>query len=77
MLEDAVVFFHDYLIMENGYAITCPTVSPENTYILPNGVQGRMCAGSAMDTGILRDLFTDYLEACQVLGKEETEEMVA
>lgn len=77
VLEDAVVFFHDYLIMENGYAITCPTVSPENTYILPSGVQGRMCAGSAMDTGILRDLFTDYLEACQVLGKEETEEMVA
>lgn len=66
--KDAVLFFHDYLIEIDGKLITCPSVSPENTYILPNGVRGCVCAGAAMDIQILRDLIEGYLKASKVLN---------
>ena len=70
ILEDAVLFFHDFLIEVDGKLMTCPSVSPENTYILPNGVKGCIGAGSTMDNEILRDLMEDYLKASTVLGME-------
>ena len=70
ILEDAVLFFHDFLIELDGRLMTCPSVSPENTYILPNGTMGCMGAGSTMDNEILRDLMEDYLKASGVLGME-------
>lgn len=70
VLQDAVLFFHDYLIEDGGYYITCPSVSPENTYILPSGESGCVCAGATMDIEILRDLFGAYLKASGVLGIE-------
>jgi len=71
LLKDAVLFFHDYLIEVDGKLATCPSVSPENTYILPDGVRGCVCAGPSMDNQILRDLFTGYLKASRVLGVQD------
>ena len=68
VLEDAVLFFHDYLIEDKGELVTCPSVSPENTYIMKNGVQGRVCSGAAMDNQILRDLFNGFIKASEILG---------
>lgn len=67
ILEDAVLFFHDYLIEVDGKLMTCPSVSPENTYILPDGVRGCVGAGSAMDSEILRDLMEGYIRASELL----------
>lgn len=71
LLKDAVLFFHDYLIEVDGKLATCPSVSPENTYILPSGVRGCVCAGSSMDNQILRDLMEGYLKASHVLGIQD------
>lgn len=68
VLKDAAVFFHDYLIWDGKHLVTCPSVSPENTYILPDGVKGHVCAGTAMDSQILKDLLEAYEEASQILG---------
>lgn len=78
VLKDAVLFFHDFLIEIDGTLMTCPSVSPENTFILPNGVKGSNDAGSAMDSEILRDLMEGYLKASKVLGiaDEQTERTV-
>jgi len=73
VLKDAVLFFHDYLVEVDGKLVTCPSVSPENTYILPDGVRGCVCAGSSMDNQILRDLLEGYLKASRVLGIREEE----
>ena len=70
ILEDAVLFFHDFLIEVDGKLMTCPSVSPENTYILPSGVRGCMGVGSTMDNEILRDLMDGYLKASDVLHIE-------
>lgn len=71
VLKDAVLFFRDYLIEIDGKMVTCPTVSPENTYIMKNGIRGAVCAGTAMDTQILRDLLEGYLKASEKLGVQE------
>lgn len=67
VLKDAVLFFHDYLIEVDGKLFTSPSVSPENTYIMPDGVQGHICMGASMDIQILSDLIKGYLEASAVL----------
>lgn len=69
ILEDAVLFFHDFLIEVDGKLMTCPSVSPENTYILPSGARGCMGVGATMDNEILRDLIEGYLKASSVLQK--------
>lgn len=71
VLEDAVLFFHDFLIQDGKEFITCPSVSPENTYRLADGTLGCVCGGASMDSQILRDLFRDYLSASAVLNIEE------
>ncbi|QOV19435.1 glycoside hydrolase family 95 protein [Blautia liquoris] len=70
-LKDTVLFFHDFLIEDHGDMVTCPSVSPENTYILPDGTKGRVCAGSSIDTQILKDLLNDYLKASNVFNIED------
>lgn len=71
ILEDSVRFFADFLENdEEGYAVTNPSVSPENTYILPDGTHGCMCIGPTMDNQILRDLFDGFLKASRTLGRD-------
>lgn len=72
MMREAAQFFLDFCIeyeLEgNTYLCTCPSVSPENTFILPNGEQGSNSIGVTMDNQILRDLFTQCNAAAAVLG---------
>ncbi|MDE7249671.1 MAG: glycoside hydrolase family 95 protein [Lachnospiraceae bacterium] len=68
IMREAAQFFLDFLIEHNGYLVTCPSVSPENTFILPNGEQGANIYGVTMDNQILRDLFTQCIEAAKILG---------
>lgn len=71
IMREAALFFLDFLIEYKGYLITCPSVSPENIYILPNGVQGAVTVGATMDNQILRDLFNQCLKAGEVLGVQD------
>lgn len=71
IMSEAALFFLDFLIEVDGYLCTCPSVSPENTYILPSGERGANGAGCTMDNQILRDLFTECLGAAGELDAEE------
>lgn len=71
IMRKAALFFLDFLIEDGGYLKTCPSVSPENTFILPNGEKGSNTAGVTMDNQILRDLFTQCIKAAQILGEED------
>jgi alpha-L-fucosidase 2 len=66
VMKGAAQFFLDTLVEEpnNHYQVSCPSLSPENTH--PYGVS--ICAGPAMDSQILRDLFTNCTNASQILG---------
>jgi alpha-L-fucosidase 2 len=73
-LREAAMFLVDYVVeAKSGELITSPSVSPENTYILPNGESGVLCAGPSMDTQIIRELFGAVQKAETVLGIPERE----
>lgn len=77
VLEEAVEFYLDFLIEDQGEYVTCPSVSPENTYIMENGVHARVCAGPSMDSQMLWDLFDGYEKAAAILGKDGDEKVTA
>lgn len=71
VMREAALFFLDFMIEHDGYLKTCPSVSPENTYILPSGVRGANGMGVTMDNQILRDLFTQCIRAAKILAVED------
>lgn len=73
VVRKCALFFIDYLIRYQGYYVTSPSVSPENTYILPDQTHGCACFGPAMDSQILRDLFTQVLAEAELVGEEDGE----
>lgn len=67
----AADFFCDTLEPDkDGFMVENPTVSPENTYILPSGEMGRLCVGCTMDSQILRELFTAAIECERLAGRD-------
>jgi len=66
VMKGAAEFFLDTLVEEpkHKWLVTCPSISPENKH--PAGVA--ICAGPTMDLQILRDLFTQCIQAAQTLG---------
>ena len=62
ILRDMALFYKDYLIEVDGKLVTCPSVSPENRYILPDGYDTPICVGAAMDNQILREFFAALIE---------------
>ena len=57
VMREFAIFFVDFLTDDGkGHLVTCPSLSPENRYILPDGYDTPICAGPAMDNQILRDL---------------------
>lgn len=70
-LYESALFFVDYMKTDrNGYAVICPSVSPENYYYLPNGEVASMSCGCTMDYEILLDLFDAVKAAGMLLGKD-------
>ncbi|MCT2536868.1 glycoside hydrolase N-terminal domain-containing protein [Aquibacillus koreensis] len=71
-MKEAALFFVDYLVeTPNGDWITTPSVSPENTYILPNGEKGTLCEGPSMDSQIIYALFSNCIQASERLNVDE------
>ena len=71
-MREFAIFFVDFLTEDGeGYLVTCPSLSPENRYILPDGYDTPICAGPAMDNQILRDLFSACIQADELLGQED------
>ncbi|KAA9012631.1 glycoside hydrolase family 95 protein [Sphingobium limneticum] len=65
LMAGAARFFLDTLQRDpsTGFLVTNPSMSPEN----PHGHGGTLCAGPTMDMAILRDLFTQTIEAATIL----------
>jgi alpha-L-fucosidase 2 len=73
-LKEAAQFFLDFLIEDSsGRLVTCPSVSPENTYILPNGECGCLCMGPSIDSQIIVSLFHCCLQAAAILDRDDAD----
>ena len=73
VIKGASEFFCAYLVRDprNGYLVTVPASSPENSFISPaDGEKVNVCAGPTMDTSIIRELLEFNIEAANILGED-------
>ena len=69
VMKEAAEFLLDYMVDDGkGHLVTGPSISPENSYRLPDGTEGVLCMGPAMDIEITRALFNRLIEATRILG---------
>jgi alpha-L-fucosidase 2 len=71
-MKEACEFFIDYLVEDSeGRLVTCPSLSPENSYRTAEGYTTAICAGPTMDNSILRKLFNSTIESAKILGLDD------
>lgn len=68
-LEAVAHFYSDWLIEDrrDGMLISAPSTSPENRYLNSQGIPVASCLGSAMDQQVITEVFTNYLQAADLL----------
>ena len=71
LMKSAAEFCLDWLVEKDGKLITAPSTSPENVYLHPNGFKGTVTIASAMDMEIIWDLFTNIIEASDILNTDK------
>jgi alpha-L-fucosidase 2 len=69
-MREATEFFLDYLVEDpkTGELLSGPSISPENRFRTPDGKNSNLTMGPAMDQQIIRDLFTNCIDAAGILG---------
>ena len=67
ILRDMALFYEDFLIEADGKLVTCPSISPENRYLLPDGYDTPICTAPAMDNQILREFFSACIQISRLL----------
>ena len=55
-------FYKDFLVEHDGKLVTCPTISPENSYLDKNGNKAALTYMPTMDVGILQEFFMNCKE---------------
>jgi len=71
LMKGAAEFMLNWLVEdENGYLVTNPSTSPENIFKI-NGKSYEVSMASTMDMSIIRELFTDCIEAANALGIDQ------
>lgn len=69
ILRSSVEFYMDWLVPDytTGKLVSGPAVSPENTFIAPDGSECQISMGPAHDQQVIWQLFTDFLHASREL----------
>ncbi|HTL07532.1 MAG TPA: glycoside hydrolase family 95 protein [Chitinophagaceae bacterium] len=70
LMKGAADFCLDWLVEKDGWLVTAPSVSPENTFIDDNGKTGSVSIATTMDMSIIWDLFTNIIDASVALGED-------
>ena len=71
VLKGAAAFFLSTMMVEpeHGWLVTAPSSSPENRFFAENGKDHvSVCMGPTMDNQLVRELFTNVVEAARVLN---------
>jgi len=71
VMVECITFFMDYLHEDDkGRLLTGPSLSPELSYILPDGATAAVCMAPAMDCQILDALFAAFDEVSETLDED-------
>ncbi len=73
ILKGSAEFYLNTLVKDpnNGWLVTAPSNSPENSLKLPDGRSARLCAGPTIDNQVIRELFSHVIGAANMLHKDE------
>ena len=73
IMKEAAEFLLDFLVEhpKTGKLVSGPSTSPENRFKTKDGQVSQLTMGCAMDQEIVWDLFTNCLDAAQVLGIDD------
>ncbi|MES2891428.1 MAG: glycoside hydrolase family 95 protein [Bacteroidota bacterium] len=72
LMKGAAEFCLDFLVQDkNGFLVTAPSFSPENTFFDDKGKSGSTSIATTMDMSIIWDLFTNIIAASKALGEDE------
>lgn len=81
-LVDVATFYECYTFEWEGSRVTGPSISPENTFVVPDDMEepGKgeaMDIAIEMDNQLMRDVMTGLIEAADVLGIADSDKNVA
>lgn len=69
IMKECAEFLLDSLIEDaDGYLGVCPGTSPERTFRARDGQVAAVSFGTTMDTALTKELFSNVMEACSILG---------
>ncbi len=72
LMKGAAEFCLSWLVEDrNGLLVTAPALSPENDFIDDNGQHGSVSIATTMDMSIIWDLFTNIIEASNILNTDK------
>ncbi|WP_078435439.1 glycoside hydrolase family 95 protein [Metabacillus halosaccharovorans] len=72
LMKGAAEFCFDWLIEgPDGYFVTNPSTSPENKFLTEDGESCSVSVASTMDMTLIRELFTNCIEASHILNIDE------
>ena len=68
-LKEACEFYLATMIAdEQGFLVTSPSTSPENTFITEAGVKSNVSEGATAEREVIHNLFDNTIRACKILG---------
>jgi alpha-L-fucosidase 2 len=71
LMKGSAEFCLAWLIPDgNGRLTTCPSESTENNFMAPDGKPAMTSAGCTMDMALMRELFTNCIDAAKELGMD-------
>ncbi|HFK5584866.1 TPA: glycoside hydrolase N-terminal domain-containing protein [Elizabethkingia anophelis] len=69
LMKEAVEFIQSFLVKDkNGYLVTAPSMSPENSFMLPNGDVETLTYAPTIDIMLIKELYKSCIEAQKILG---------
>jgi len=68
-ISEIASFYADWIIEDprDGLLVSVPSASPENRFINSRGQKVTTCLGSAIDQQIIKEVFENYINTCNVL----------
>src|SRR5690606_12986975 len=73
VLKASVEFYLDWLVKDpvSDEWVSGPSVSPENSFIAPDGSVSQISMGPAHDQQVIGQLFADFIHASEELGVDD------
>ncbi|RDC57338.1 glycoside hydrolase family 95 protein [Pedobacter chinensis] len=73
IIKGSAQFYSSVLVSDpkTGWLMTAPSVSPENSFYMPNGKTANVTMGPTIDNQIVRELFQNVIYAAKTLGKDD------